>query len=52
MGYALWNLQFGGDKFLEDVSRLGVEDPEECFVGKAWYLLLDVVDIVDGVTLR
>ena len=42
-------LQFGGDEFLEDVSRLGVEDPEERLVGKAWYLLPHAVDVVNGV---
>ena len=45
-------LQFGGDKLLEDVSRLGVEDPEERLVGKAWYLLPHAVDVVNGVAFR
>ena len=52
MGHPRWNLQFGGDEFLEDISRLGVKDPEECLVGEAWYLLFDVVDVVDSVTFR
>ena len=46
------HLQFGGDKFLENVSRLGVEDPEERLVGKAWYLLPHAVDVVNGVAFR
>ena len=45
-----WYLQFSGDEFLQYVSRLGEENPEEGFVGKTGYLLPDVVDVVDGVT--
>lgn len=48
----VWHLQFSGDEFLYDVSRLGVENPEECLVGKAWYLLSYAVDVVNGVAFR
>ena len=45
-----WDLQFTGDEFLQYVSRLGEEDPEEGFVGETRNLFPDVVDVVDGVT--
>lgn len=44
------NIQFSGSKFLYDVSRLGVENPKECLIGKVWYFLPHMVDVVDSVT--
>ena len=39
-------------KFLQYVLRLGVEYPEECFVGEAGELVTHAVDVGDGVAFR
>ena len=46
----LFYVQFHGRKFLDDVSRLGVENPKEGLVGKVGDLLTYAVDVVNGVT--
>lgn len=39
-------------EFLQYVLRLGVEDPEERFVGEAGQLITHAVDIADGIAFR
>lgn len=43
--------EFGGGEFLHEIAGLGVEDPEEGFVGEGGEFAGDAVDVVDGVAV-
>lgn len=43
--------EFVRGELLHEVARLGVEDPEEGFVGEGAEFVADAVDVVDGVAV-
>lgn len=43
------DIQFGSCELLQDIPRLGIEDPKQCLIGKPWNLLSYTMNIVHSI---